>query len=131
MDTHLSSLLETVLQSIQPGTLKSNIPRIELHVDQGQEGENACQYRAMACFILQGSKRVSFGDKVLRYEAGQYLVSALDLPLMGQVYSDAQQRPYVALTLVLDPVLLNELIVWPCLFRVMAKAANLGYRLRP
>ncbi len=111
MDTHLSSPLETVLRSIQPGTLKSNIPRIELHVDQGQESENACQYRAMACFILQGSKRVSFGDKVLRYEAGHYLVSALDLPLMGQVYSDAKQRPYVALTLVLDPVLLNELIL--------------------
>ncbi|WP_426305236.1 AraC family transcriptional regulator [Acidovorax facilis] len=111
MDTHLLSPLETVLHSIQPGTLKSNIPRIDLHVDQGQESENACQYRAMACFILQGSKRVSFGDKVLRYEAGHYLVSALDLPLMGQVYSDAQQRPYVALTLVLDPVLLNELIL--------------------
>ncbi|WP_228898179.1 AraC family transcriptional regulator [Acidovorax sp. Leaf73] len=84
---------------------------MELHVDQGQEGENACQYRAMACFVLQGSKRVSFSDKVLRYEAGHYLVSALDLPLMGQVYSDARRRPYVALTLVLDPVLLNELIL--------------------
>lgn len=111
MDTPLSSPLETVLHGIQPGTLKSGIPRIELHVDQGQASENACQYRAMACFILQGSKRVSFGDKVLRYEAGDYLVSALDLPLMGQVYGDARQRPYVALTLVLDPVLLSELIL--------------------
>lgn len=112
MDTHLSTPLKTVLHGIQPGTLKSGIPRIELHVDQGQDNENACQYRAMACFILQGSKRVSFGDKVLRYEAGHYLVSALDLPLMGQIYrDDARQRPYVALTLVLDPVVLNELIL--------------------
>lgn len=111
MDTHPLSPLETVLQSFQPGGVKSSIPRIELHVDQGQESENACQYRAMACFILQGSKRVSFGDKVLRYEAGHYLVSALDLPLMGQVYADARQRPYVALTLVLDPVALNELVL--------------------
>jgi len=112
METHPSSLLETALRHIQPGTVTSEIPRIELHVDQGQESENACQYRAMACFILQGSKHVSFGDKVLRYEAGHYLVSALDLPLMGQVYGDARQRPYVALTLVLDPVLLNELILF-------------------
>lgn len=111
MDTPLSSPLETVLHSIEPGTLKSSIPRVELHVDQGQASENACQYRAMACFILQGSKRVSFGDKVLRYEAGHYLISALDLPLMGQVYRDARQRPYIALTLVLDPVLLNELVL--------------------
>ncbi|MFI8617251.1 AraC family transcriptional regulator N-terminal domain-containing protein [Acidovorax sp. NPDC077693] len=111
METHLSTQLETVLHNIQPGTLKSRIPRIELHVDQGQESESPCQYRAMACFVLQGSKRVSLGDKVLRYEAGHYLISALDLPLMGQVYSDARQRPYVALTLVLDPALLNELIL--------------------
>lgn len=111
MDILPSSLLETALRNIQTGTVTSGIPRIELHVDQGQAGENACQYRAMACFILQGSKRVAFGDQVLRYEAGHYLVSALDLPLMGQVYGDARQRPYVALTLVLDPVLLNELIL--------------------
>ncbi|WP_180125066.1 AraC family transcriptional regulator [Rhodoferax sp. BLA1] len=111
MDTPPSSLLETALRNIRPGTTTSGIPRIELHVDQGQVSESACQYRAMACFVLQGSKRVSFGDKVLRYEAGHYLVSALDLPLMGQVYGDGRQRPYVALTLVLDPVLLNELIL--------------------
>lgn len=111
MDSYPSSLLETALQNIQLGIAKSSIPRIELHVDQGQASENACQYRAMACFILQGSKRVSFGDKVLQYAAGHYLVSALDLPLMGQVYGDSKQRPYVALTLVLDPLLLNELIL--------------------
>ena len=111
MDTHPSSLLETALRNIRPGATTSGIPRIELHVDQGQVSESACQYRAMACFVLQGSKRVSFGDQVLRYEAGHYLVSALDLPLMWQVYGDGRQRPYVALTLVLDPVLLNELIL--------------------
>jgi len=111
MDTHPSSLLATALRSLQPGAVKTALARIELHVDQGQDNENACQYRAMACFILQGSKRVSFGDKVLSYEAGHYLVSALDLPLMGQVYGDARHRPYVALTLVLDPALLNELIL--------------------
>lgn len=87
----------------------SGIPRIELHVDQGEGGENSCLYRAMACFILQGSKRVAFGDKVLRYDAGHYLVSALDLPAMGQLYGDAG-RPYVALTLALDPGLLTELL---------------------
>ncbi|CAN7248123.1 AraC family transcriptional regulator [Variovorax sp. LjRoot178] len=111
MDTHSSSLLEAALRNIPTRTVKSTIPRIELHVDQGQAGENACQYRAMACFILQGSKRVSFGDKVLHYASGHYLVSALDLPLMGQVYGDANKGPYVALTLVLDPALLNDLIL--------------------
>ena len=112
MDAHHSSPLEAALRNIEPRTVTSvGIPRVELHVDQGQSTENACQYRVMACFILQGSKRISFGDNVLRYASGHYLVSALDLPLMGQGYGDAPQRPYVALTLVLDPALLNELIL--------------------
>lgn len=111
MESRSSSLLEAALQTLQPGGVASAIPRIELHVDQGQGDANACQYRAMACFILQGSKRVAFGDAVLRYEAGHYLISALDLPLMGQVYADDRRRPYVALTLVLDPALLNELVL--------------------
>jgi len=87
------------------------MPRFELHVGQGQKGESPCLYRAMVCFTLQGSKRVAFGDKVLRYDGGHYLVSALDLPAMGQIYGDDEGRPYVALTLVLDPGVLTELLV--------------------
>ncbi len=43
MDTTTSNLLETALRNIQAGAVTSGIPRIELHVDQGQAGENACQ----------------------------------------------------------------------------------------
>ena len=62
----------------------------------------------MVCFILQGSKDVAINDNLLRYDASQYLVSALDLPLSGQIHDADDGSPYVAISLVLDPALLAE-----------------------
>jgi len=111
MNTNSSALLQVALRHAKPGSSSFGIPRFELHVGQGIAGESPCQYRTMACFILQGSKRVAFGDQVLRYDGGHYLVSALDLPATGQIYGEDDSRPYVALTLVLDPGVLTELLV--------------------
>lgn len=63
----------------------------------------------MICFILQGSKRVAINDNLLSYDSAQYLISALDLPLIGQILDAAGGQPYVAISLVLDPALLAEL----------------------
>ncbi|KMK80991.1 AraC family transcriptional regulator [Pectobacterium atrosepticum ICMP 1526] len=63
----------------------------------------------MICFILQGSKRVAINDTLLSYNSEQYLISALDLPLSGQILDAEGGRPYVALSLVLDPAILAEL----------------------
>jgi len=63
----------------------------------------------MICFILQGSKDVAINDTLLRYDSAQYLVSALDLPLSGQIHDADHGRPYVAVSLVLDPALLAEI----------------------
>lgn len=47
-------------------------------------------------------------DNLLRYDSAQYLVSALDLPLSGQIHDAFDGRPYVAVSLVLDPALFTE-----------------------
>lgn len=62
----------------------------------------------MVCFILQGSKEVAIHGELLRYNSAQYLVSALDLPLSGRIHDAADGRPYVAVSLDLDPALLAE-----------------------
>lgn len=66
-------------------------------------------YRSMACFILQGSKTISIGRDLRHYGSAQYLISALDLPLSGQLFDAALGRPYAAVSLLLEPALLAEL----------------------
>lgn len=105
----LAPHLEIALRHTSAKTTNTLIPRFELSVGSASEGKAPCHYRSMICFILQGAKRVSIGGKLLNYDSAQYLISALDLPLSGEVLDAGPGRPYVAASLILEPVLLAEL----------------------
>gem|GEM_PF-220545 len=75
---------------------------------QASAAKAPCLYRSMICFILQGSKHVQINDALLSYDPAHYLISALELPLTGQILDDQDGRPYVAVSLILDPALLAD-----------------------
>ncbi|MGA0532791.1 AraC family transcriptional regulator N-terminal domain-containing protein [Hansschlegelia sp. KR7-227] len=60
-------------------------------------------YEPMLHLVLQGTKSLSVGDRVLGFEEATYFVVPVDLPAIGQVSSDRPGRPYLALSLALDP----------------------------
>jgi AraC-like DNA-binding protein len=101
--------LEIALRHATTSTVVTPIPRVELHIGTSQTDATPCLYRSMVCFLLQGGKRVSINDSVLNYDTAHYMVSALELPIMGQVVGADQRRPYVAVSLALTPPLLAEL----------------------
>ena len=109
MNNDLAPHLDIALRHAPPGLTRTPIPRVDLCVGQGSTDETPCLYRSMICFILQGSKRVALNDHLLSYDSQQYLISALDLPLIGQILDAEGGQPYVAVSLVLDPALLAEL----------------------
>jgi len=109
MNNDLAAHLYIVLRHAPPGLTITPIPRVDLCVGQGSTNEAPCLYRSMICFILQGSKRVAIRDNFLSYDSEQYLISALDLPLTGQILDAEGGLPYVAVSLVLDPAILAEL----------------------
>lgn len=109
MKNDLTQHLEIALRHGSPGLTVTRIPRVDLCVGQGSTDKAPCLYRSMICFILQGSKRVSINDNLLSYDSEQYLISALDLPLIGQIFDSEEGLPYVAVSLVLDPAILAEL----------------------
>ncbi|GKX43509.1 AraC family transcriptional regulator [Pectobacterium carotovorum subsp. carotovorum] len=82
---------------------------MDICVGQGSTDKAPCLYRSMICFILQGSKRVAIHDNLLSYDSEHYLISALELPLIGQIFDDEGGQPYVAVSLVLEPAILAEL----------------------
>lgn len=109
MNNPLAPHLDIALRLAPPGLTATPIPRVDLCVGQGSTDKAPCLYRSMICFILQGSKRVAINDKLLSYDSEHYLISALDLPLIGQILDAEGGQPYVAVSLVLDPALLAEL----------------------
>lgn len=109
MNSDLAPHLDIALRHAPPGLTATPIPRVDICVGQGSTDKAPCLYRSMICFILQGSKRVAINDDLLSYDSEQYLISALDLPLIGQILDADDGQPYVAVSLVLDPAILAEL----------------------
>ncbi|MBC3953705.1 AraC family transcriptional regulator [Pseudomonas triticifolii] len=109
MNKHLAPHLDIALRNSPPGLTATPIPRVDICIGQGSTDKAPCLYRSMICFILQGSKRVALNEHLLSYDSEHYLISALDLPLIGQILDDEDGQPYVAVSLVLDPAILAEL----------------------
>lgn len=108
MNLSLAPHLDIALRHAPPGLTSTSIPRVDICVGQGSTDKAPCLYRSMICFILQGSKRVAINHHILSYDREQYLISALELPLTGQIFDDEEGQPYVAISLVLDPAILMD-----------------------
>ena len=108
MPDDLRPHLEIVLRNASLRSTLTQIPRLEINFGQATAATSPCLYRSMVCFILQGSKDVALSHELLSYDPAQYLISALDLPLSGQIRDADDGQPYVAVSLTLDPALLAE-----------------------
>jgi len=53
-------------------------------------------------FVVQGRKRSLLNDEVFYYDALNYLVVSVTLPMMGQVVEASEDRPFLGLRLDLD-----------------------------
>lgn len=63
------------------------------------------------CVIAQGCKEVSLGEACYRYDPYNYLLTTLDLPVVGRVLQASREQPYLGLRLVLDPALVGSVLM--------------------
>ncbi|WP_370022031.1 AraC family transcriptional regulator N-terminal domain-containing protein [Planotetraspora sp. GP83] len=65
----------------------------------------------MLSLVAQGAKRSVLGDRIFDYNAGQYLVVTVDLPLTSQITHATPTEPFLAFGLPLQPALIAQLLV--------------------
>ena len=63
------------------------------------------------CVIAQGSKELVVGDDHFRYDPAHYMISTVELPMIGQIVAASPERPYLGLWLVLDPSVITSVMV--------------------
>ena len=68
-------------------------------------------YEPAVCIVGQGRKQVILADEIYFYDPEQYLVVAVDLPVIGQVIEATPAKPYLCLRLDLDPGQLSALMM--------------------
>jgi AraC-like DNA-binding protein len=83
------------------------------------------RYASLVCIVLQGEKRVWSGKKVYRYNPEQYLVSCVDVPAIFQVTEATPERPYIGITMELQPSIIYE-ILHEAALREPPKASSSG-----
>ena len=68
-------------------------------------------YEPALCVIAQGSKTVQLGDKEIVYGPLSYMISAVELPVVGAVVDATPNAPYLAVKLSLDQQEVSEMVM--------------------
>jgi AraC-like DNA-binding protein len=68
-------------------------------------------YAPFFCVVAQGSKELLVGEDSFRYDPAHYVISTIELPMIGQVVDASPERPYLALRLLLDPSVVTSVMV--------------------
>lgn len=105
--THVMDELRSIVMRADNKWTDIGIPRVamvraEVCADQ--------VYHPMLHLVVQGSKTLSIGDQVSRYEAGTYFLVPVDVPATGQIRQGGPGRPYLAVSLALDPHVIAGLL---------------------
>ncbi len=85
-------------------------PRVGVYMSRAPTVPSPGLYEPMVCVVLQGAKRVMFGDQVLRYDPASYLVATVELPAQGCILDASVDQPYIAASMALNREVLAELL---------------------
>ncbi|MEH6491727.1 AraC family transcriptional regulator [Halopseudomonas sp.] len=87
------------------------IPGLQMFRADQPSALNCGVYDPALCVIAQGSKTVQLGDKEIAYGPLTYMISAVDLPVVGAVIEASAQEPYLAVKLSIDPQEVAEMVL--------------------
>lgn len=76
--------------------------------------------KPLVALVLQGSKRVTMGNRTFDFGAGESLLITTDVPTVSQITAASRVLPYYSLVLELDPVIIGGLVgqIGPAPFEV-------------
>jgi AraC-like DNA-binding protein len=87
------------------------LPRVKLIRSVTTTASMPTIYEPSLCLVAQGKKHVTLGHLEYVYDASQYLVASVDLPLQGSIIEASEERPYLCISLDLNVPVLSELLL--------------------
>lgn len=106
------TLAELVLaQEPEEGISDTSIPGVQLFRVNAPSESVCIVYEPALCVIVQGSKTVRLGDREVLYGPLTYMVTAVELPVSGQVVNASEDEPYLAIKIAIDPKEVADLVL--------------------
>lgn len=111
MQEHLERLRALTARHAGAGTVETPIPGVAITVAQQITQPAIGMFQPRFCLVLQGAKEVTIGERRMRYDPNNYFIASLEVPATGCIIEASANRPYVGLSMVLDPEALSPLLV--------------------
>lgn len=93
------------------GTFRCALPGVTLIRASSPTMPMPVIYTPTLCLVAQGTKEARLGETTYRYDAENYLIASVELPVMGSVVEATANRPYLCLQLDFDMAELSELAI--------------------
>jgi len=91
------------------GALDTAIASLKLFRGSTTEVPTCTIMTSVFAMMAQGAKRITVGEDTYDYDARQYLISSVDLPMFARITQASAAEPYLGLALNIDPLKINEL----------------------
>jgi len=82
--------------------LDTSIPGLALHRWETPTEPTSYMLAPSICLIGQGRKRLILGEETYVYDAHNFLITSVELPVVAQIIEASSDKPYLGLTLELD-----------------------------
>src|SRR5450830_1762187 len=105
----LVALISRLTEGVE-GSLETGIEGFFLHRITNPQGPKHAVQKPVFAVIAQGAKRLFVGDDIYDYDPMHYLVSSVDLPMVGKVTVSSPETPYLGLRIDLDTKEIGSLI---------------------
>ncbi len=104
-------LVERIVRAVREDGRAEPLKGLRLHRESSsKELVHSVSFPAF-CVIAQGSKEVFLGDDRYQYDPMHYLLATAELPIVSHVIEASQERPYLSLSVRLDPTLVGSVMV--------------------
>jgi AraC-like DNA-binding protein len=91
------------------GAVDTAIPGLKLFRGSNTDVPTCTIMTSVFAMMVQGAKRITVGDDTYDYDARQYLISSVDLPMFARITRASAAEPYLGLGIAIDPLKINEL----------------------
>lgn len=90
------------------GLVVTPVPGLRMMCVETPPGDLHSVYRPLVCLVLQGAKRMTVGRQERVFSAGQSVIVAADMPVVGRVVQASRSEPYLAVAVELEMTILRE-----------------------
>jgi len=91
--------------------LESDIPGLLLFRYEAPTEPISAMYEPSICLVVQGAKRVRLGEEEYVYDANQYLITSVGLPVVASIIMASEEAPLLGLVFKLDLNVVSQLMV--------------------